>query len=79
MRYSSATRPVRLLNPWALLGAALLMAGLLFLLLQGEDSFMPDGQPDAVSAAYDELLLAANQQARQLRAELIDLLTDLGQ
>ncbi len=79
MRYSSATRPVRLLNPWALLGAALLMAGLLFLLLQGEDSFMPDGQPDAVSATYAELLLAANPQARQLREELIDLLIDLGQ
>lgn len=80
MRDSSATKSVRLLNPWTLLLAAGAVAALLFLTYHGEEVFQPDGQrPDAVSANYAELLLAAHPDDVELRQELIQLLIDLNE
>lgn len=80
MRDSSATRSVRLLKPWTLALAAGAVGGLLLLTYHGEEVFLPDGQaPDAVSANYAELLLAAHPEDAQLRQELIQLLVDLGE
>lgn len=80
MRDSSATKSVRLLKPWALILAAAAVGGLLLLTYHGEEVFLPDGQrPDAVSANYAELLLAAHPEDVGLRQELIQLLIDLSE
>ncbi|MEH6388968.1 tetratricopeptide repeat protein [Pseudomonas profundi] len=80
MRYSSATKPVRLLRfrTLALAGVAVLV--LLVLVLAKEEDFLPDGRgADAVSASYAELMLAHSPEATQLRQELVQLLIDLNQ
>ena len=80
MHDSSATKSIRLLKPWTLLLAAGAVGGLLLLTYHGEEVFLPDGQqPDAVSANYAELLLAAHPEDAKLRLELIQLLIDLGE
>ncbi|AWM90174.1 biofilm formation protein PelB [Pseudomonas sp. 31-12] len=76
---SSATKSRRLLNPWALAVVAVAVGGLLWLTFQREEVFQPDGrEPDAVSANYAELLLAAHPDDDQLRLQLVDLLIRLG-
>lgn len=80
MHDSSATKSIRLLKPWTLLLAAGAVGGMLLLTYHGEEVFLPDGQqPDAVSANYAELLLAAHPEDAKLRLELIQLLIDLGE
>lgn len=79
MPNSSATENSRLLNPWALVVVAVAVGGLLWLTFQREELFEPDGrQPDAVSANYAELLLAAHPEDDRLRLQLVDLLIQLG-
>ncbi|EVT85214.1 biofilm formation protein PelB [Pseudomonas aeruginosa VRFPA09] len=70
----------RLLNPWALLPVALGVALVLWLTFNSEEVFMPsgDGEPDAVSVNYAELLLQAHPENDALRLTLIDLLVKLG-
>ncbi|MFJ7284886.1 tetratricopeptide repeat protein [Pseudomonas sp. NPDC099000] len=76
---SSATKSSRLLNPWALAVVAVAVGGLLWLTFQREEVFQPDGrEPDAVSANYAELLLAAHPDDDHLRLQLVDLLIRLG-
>lgn len=80
MRYSSATKPVRLLRFRTLALAAVAVLVVLVLVLAKEEAFLPDGRgADAVSASYAELMLAHNPEATQLRQELVQLLIDLGQ
>lgn len=80
MRYSSATKPVRLLRLRTLVVAAVAVLVLLVLVLAKEEAFLPDGRgADAVSASYAELMLAQSPEATQLRQELVQLLIDLGQ
>jgi hypothetical protein len=70
----------RLLNPWALAVVAVAVGGLLWATFQREETFQPDGrEPDAVSANYAELLLAAHPNDDHLRLQLIDLLIRLGE
>ncbi|NUT78209.1 tetratricopeptide repeat protein [Pseudomonas sp. C1C7] len=77
---SSATKNSRLLNPWALAVVAVAVGGLLWATFQREEVFQPDGrEPDAVSANYAELLLAAHPDDDHLRMQLIDLLIRLGE
>ncbi|VVO46190.1 tetratricopeptide repeat protein [Pseudomonas fluorescens] len=77
---SSATKKSRLLNPWALAVVAVAVGGLLWATFQREEVFQPDGrEPDAVSANYAELLLAAHPDDDHLRMQLIDLLIRLGE
>lgn len=79
MPNSSASKKTRLLNPWALLAIFVAVGGLLWMMLQNEDVFQPDGrQPDEVSANYAELLLSAHPQDAALRIKLLDLLITLG-
>ncbi|WP_433767710.1 tetratricopeptide repeat protein [Pseudomonas putida] len=79
MASSSATKNSRLLNPWALAVVAVAVGGLLWATFQREEVFQPDGrEPDAVSANYAELLLAAHPDDDHLRLQLIDLLIRLG-
>jgi hypothetical protein len=76
---SSVTKSSRLLNPWALAVVAVAVGGLLWLTFQREEVFQPDGrEPDAVSANYAELLLAAHPEDDHLRLQLVDLLIRLG-
>lgn len=76
---SSVTKSRRLLNPWALAVVAVAVGGLLWLTFQREEVFQPDGrEPDAVSANYAELLLAAHPDDDRLRLQLVDLLIRLG-
>lgn len=76
---SSATKSSRLLNPWALAVVAVAVGGLLWATFQREELFQPDGrEPDAVSANYAELLLAAHPDDDRLRLQLVDLLIRLG-
>lgn len=76
---ASATKSRRLLNPWALAVVAVAVGGLLWLTFQREEVFQPDGrEPDAVSANYAELLLAAHPDDDHLRLQLVDLLIRLG-
>ncbi|KAA0964291.1 tetratricopeptide repeat protein [Pseudomonas sp. ANT_H12B] len=76
---SSATKNSRLLNPWALAVVAVAVGGLLWATFQREEVFQPDGrEPDAVSANYAELLLAAHPDDDHLRLQLVDLLIRLG-
>ncbi|WP_285430721.1 tetratricopeptide repeat protein [Pseudomonas sp. fls2-241-R2A-110] len=76
---SSVTKSSRLLNPWALAVVAVAVGGLLWLTFQREEVFQPDGrEPDAVSANYAELLLAAHPDDERLRLQLVDLLIRLG-
>ena len=76
---SSATKNSRLLNPWALAVVAVAVGGLLWATFQREEVFQPDGrEPDAVSANYAELLLAAHPDDDHLRLQLVDLLIHLG-
>lgn len=76
---SSAIKSSRLLNPWALAVVAVAVGGLLWATFQREEVFQPDGrEPDAVSANYAELLLAAHPDDDKLRLQLIDLLIRLG-
>ncbi|WP_077047904.1 tetratricopeptide repeat protein [Pseudomonas sp. KK4] len=77
---SSATKSSRLLNPWALAVVAVAVGGLLWATFQREEVFQPDGrEPDAVSANYAELLLAAHPDDDHLRLQLVDLLIRLGE
>ncbi|MFO6128976.1 tetratricopeptide repeat protein, partial [Pseudomonas aeruginosa] len=83
MANSSAARKqprARLLNPWALLFIALAVVLVLWLTFNSEEVFMPsgDGEPDAVSVNYAELLLKAHPENDALRLTLIDLLIKLG-
>ena len=79
MRGSSATETTRLLNPWALAAVALAVSGLLWATFEREQAFAPDERaPDAVSANYAELLLAAHPEDDQLRVQLVQLLIQLG-
>ncbi|KAF0866061.1 tetratricopeptide repeat protein [Pseudomonas sp. LD120] len=81
MANSSATKTksARLLNPWALLLVAIAVGVLLWATFRNEDAFRPKGgQPDEVSASYAEVLLAAHPQNNVLRAQLLDLLIQLG-
>lgn len=79
MHNSSATRSNRLLNPWALAAVAIAVVALLWATFQRESVFQPDGrEPDAVSANYAELLLAAHPGDDHLRIQLVDLLIRLG-
>ncbi|NWB93265.1 tetratricopeptide repeat protein [Pseudomonas agarici] len=81
MPNSSATKTqqARLLNPWALLLVAIAVGVLLWATFRNEDAFRPKGgQPDEVSASYAEVLLAAHPQNSELRAQLLDLLIQLG-
>ncbi len=76
---SSVTKSSRLLNPWALAAVAVAVGGLLWATFQREEVFQPDGrEPDAVSANYAELLLAAHPSDDHLRLQLVDLLIRLG-
>lgn len=71
--------PSRLLNPWALAAVAIAVGGVLWATFQREEVFQPDGrEPDAVSANYAELLLAARPEDDRLRLQLVDLLIRLG-
>ena len=79
MRNSSATEPVRLLSPWALLLIGGLVGTLLVVTYNGDEVFMPsEGQPDAVSISYAELLLEAHPDDASLRLKLIEQLIALG-
>ena len=79
MRNRSAPKYSRLLNPWALIAVAVAVSGLLWAAFQREEVFQPDGrEPDAVSANYAELLLAAHPEDDRLRLQLVDLLIRLG-
>ena len=79
MPNSSATKNSRLLNPWALSAIAVAVGTLLWATFQREEVFQPDGrEPDAVSANYAELLLAAHPGDNHLRVQLIELLIRLG-
>ncbi|CAI8876369.1 polysaccharide biosynthesis protein PelB [Pseudomonas sp. IT-P100] len=76
---SSVTKSGRLLNPWALAAVAVAVGGILWATFQREEVFQPDGrEPDAVSANYAELLLAAHPSDDHLRLQLVDLLIRLG-
>ena len=80
MRYSSATKPVRLLRLRSLALAAIAVLVVLVLVLSKEEAFLPNGHDaDPVSASYAELMLAHSPEATQLRQELVQLLIDLGQ
>ncbi len=80
MRDSSASEPVRLLRPWTLVATAVAMGGLLVAAYNSEDAFLPDRQgPDAVSANYAELLLAARLGDTVLRLQLVQMQIELGQ
>ncbi|WVM92361.1 hypothetical protein ULG90_22725 [Halopseudomonas pachastrellae] len=46
---------------------------------QNKDAFMPQGQNDAVSAGYAELLLAADPENIELRSELVEMLIERGE
>lgn len=77
---SSVIKNSRLLNPWALAVVAVAVGGLLWATFQREEVFHPDGrEPDAVSANYAELLLAAHPDDDHLRIQLVDLLIRLGE
>lgn len=76
---SSVSKSNRLLNPWALTVVAVAVGGILWATFQREEVFQPDGrEPDAVSANYAELLLAAHPSDDHLRLQLVDLLIRLG-
>ncbi len=79
MHNSPADRPIRLVQPWTLVAIAAAIGGVLVLTYTGEDMLLPAGrEPDAVSANYAELLLAARPEDDARRVELIELLTYLG-
>ena len=79
MRNDPAPKNSRLLNPWALAAVAIAVGGVLWATFQREAVFQPDGrEPDAVSANYAELLLAAHPEDDRLRLQLVDLLIRLG-
>ncbi|UAW99488.1 tetratricopeptide repeat protein [Halopseudomonas nanhaiensis] len=80
MRNSPADKPIRLVRPWTLVAIASGIGGALVLTYTGEDMLLPEGRtPDAVSANYAELLLAARPEDEARRIELIELLTYLGE
>lgn len=55
------------------------MAVVLALSYQHKDAFLPNGKrPDAISVNYAELLLAADPDNNELRAELVEMLISLG-
>ena len=80
MRSSPADKPIRLVQPWTLLAIAAGIGGVLVLTYTGDEMLLPQGRtPDAVSASYAELLLAASPGDNARRVELIELLTYLGE
>ncbi|SDS01675.1 Tetratricopeptide repeat-containing protein [Halopseudomonas xinjiangensis] len=80
MRNSPADRPIRLVQPWTLVAIAGTIGGVLVLTYTGEDMLLPEGrEPDAVSANYAELLVAARPEEGNRRVELIELLVYLGE
>ena len=77
---ATKTKSTRLLNPWALLLVAIAVGVLLWATFHNEESFRPKGgTPDAVSASYAEVLLAAHPENSELRTQLLDLLIQLGE
>ncbi|WP_341707431.1 tetratricopeptide repeat protein [Halopseudomonas sp.] len=80
MRYSPAAESVPLFRPWALVLAAILVVTVLAMSYQNRDAFFPSkGDGDQVSASYAELLLAAEPDNVALRAELVEMLIQLGE
>lgn len=79
MPNSSATDRIRLLKPSTLILVAAVAVGLLWLTFHHEEDFVHDTEnPDMVSANYAELLLAARPDDGELRVQLIEALTHLG-
>ena len=79
MQYSPAAESTPLFRPWAMGVAVLLVLVVLVLTYQNKDAFMPQGQNDAVSAGYAELLLAADPENIELRSELVEMLIERGE
>jgi len=79
MRYSPAAESASLFRPWALLLAGVVVVAMLFMTYQNKDAFLPQkGEVDEVSVNYAELLLNADPGDVTLRAELVDMLIQLG-
>ena len=79
MQYSPAAESTPLFRPWALGLAVLLVAVVLVLTYQNKSAFMPQGETDAVSVGYAELLLTAEPENIELRAELVEMLIERGE
>lgn len=80
MRYSPAVESTPLLRPMALILVLVVVVVVLVLSYRSTEVFMPDsGKTDAVSVGYAELLLNADPQNTQLRAELVGMLIELGE
>ena len=79
MQYSPAAESTPLFRPWAMGVAILLVLVVLVLTYQNKDAFMPQGQNDAVSVGYAELLLAADPGNIELRSELVEMLIERGE
>ncbi|SDS95703.1 Tetratricopeptide repeat-containing protein [Halopseudomonas sabulinigri] len=79
MPSSPATESIPLLRPWAFGLSCAVVALVLALSYQHKDAFLPNGKkPDAVSVSYAELLLAADPGNDELRAQLVEMLINLG-
>ena len=80
MQYSPAAKSASLFRPWALLLAGVVVVAMLFMTYQNKDAFLPQkGKVDDVSVNYAELLLNADPGDVTLRAELVDMLIQLGE
>jgi Tfp pilus assembly protein PilF len=71
---------IRLLDPWVLAVVAVAVGTVLLLVFQREAVFHPDSRtPDAVSANYAALLMAAQPENDRLRMQLMDVLIQIGE